>query len=97
MESKNGNSGKKILAFFALAALMAASTLAWARPYRNRVHDSKVNTPIERSYDRNHDGWIGPRERVTMAHNRVNRPVEYRCDINRNGWIDTPRERICQR
>ena len=90
------NSTKKLIGFFAFAAVLTLSTASWARPYRARVHDPKVNTAIEKKYDFNHDGKIGLYERSRMAVNRVNRPGEYRCDFNHNGWIDTTREKICK-
>lgn len=86
----------KVFAFFLVIAILTTATLAWARPYRSRVHDAKVNTSIERSFDKNRDGWIEPRERAHMAHRRVNTAKEYRCDFNHNGWIDTPGERTCR-
>lgn len=87
---------KKIWGFVAGLAVMTSATLAFAyRPYPVRLFDPRVNTVLESRFDTNKNGWIGPRERLTLSKARVNHRWEHHCDFNHNGWVDTSRERAC--
>jgi len=93
---QNSRLSKRIVGFFAALAVMTTATLALACPgYRCRVTNARVNTAVERRFDYDHNGWIGPGERWALLRSRVNHSQEYRCDFNRNGWVDTRSERAC--
>ncbi len=67
-----------IIGLLATLVLVGSSAPAFASPkwrphhsrhhrsFKARVHDSKVNTRVERRFDLNGNGRIGPRERKAM-------------------------------
>ncbi len=81
------NLGKNIILSVTLGISLFAAGLAEARPYWARAHDPRVNTRLERQYDLNHNGYIGPRERYVETHAQVNTPKEAFCDKNHNGFV----------
>ena len=105
MQSKTTS---KIIGWILALGILTSGTLALAcnlphkvgyypaRPYySNAYYGNRVNTPVEYRFDTNHNGWIGPQERIAMANYRVNSRREQYCDFNRNGFVDTWRERGC--
>ena len=67
--------------------------LAW------RKHRRKVNTPLEKRFDADGNGWIGPAEARKMLHAKwgivkrngrakVDTEIEKEYDANGDGWID---------
>lgn len=61
--------------------------------------DSRVNTALEKKYDKNNDGWLQPAEarellkdkyRIITTHGKaiVDTDIEYEYDINADGVID---------
>ena len=105
MQSKTTS---KILGWILALGILTSGTLALAcnlphkvgyypsRPYYQKAYvGSRVDTPVEYRFDTNHNGWIGEKERIAMAHYRVTSRRERYCDFNRNGWVDTRVERNC--
>lgn len=93
---KNSRIPKRIFGFMAMLMVLTSATLALACPvHRVKAGSAKVDTRLERHFDYDHDGHIGPGERWAMLKARVNHFSEYRCDYNRNGWVDTRSERAC--
>lgn len=101
-------SNSKILAWILALGILTSGTLALACPVPRKVvyaparyyapkphYRNVVNTAVEARFDRDHNGWIGAREQVAMAHYRVNSKRERYCDFNRNGFVDTGWERGC--
>lgn len=91
----------RLLGWILGLVVIMTGTLAWACPVSHKArryshyNNYRVNTPVEYRYDYNHNGWLGPQERIAMAHYRVNTRQERHCDFNRNGYIDTSWERRC--